>query len=210
MVAPPQSLDALVASLSAGSLDQCRAWIAQQRPAQVLPIIEALKQHSDSLLTSDPVAADHVTRCALLVADHAPDEPLVNALAAWARGNWQAYHEPRQAIDSYQRAVAGYQVAGDHLSIGRLQSNLIFAYTDCGRLPEAETAYHAAQRLLHEVGKDGLLYPPRSTWAGASSPTIATLVRWAQPPRRAARRATSPRFMPSVPSASSCPTPSRR
>jgi CHAT domain-containing protein len=155
---PAVNTEALVAALSAGGLDDCEAWLAQQQPAPGLPMIEALKQHSDQLLTSDPSSADRLTRCALLIAERAADEPLSAALAAWARGNWEAYHEPHLAIDSYRRAIAGYQAIDDRLSIGRLQSNLIFAYTDCGRLSEAEAAYQAAQRVLSQVGADGALY----------------------------------------------------
>src|SRR5262245_10485414 len=92
-------------------------WFAAHRAALRLELLQALKQRSDALLLTDPVAADELTACALLVARQMPTEPLASPLAAWARGNWEAYHNPQAALRSYQQAQAGYRAVGDALSV---------------------------------------------------------------------------------------------
>lgn len=129
------------------------AWLDAHRAACTLELITALKEYADPLGYSDPQAAEAATECALLVAEYCPD-PLGFALAAWARGNWDMYQEPQQAIVRYQQALAGYRAAGDPLSIARLLTNLIFPLTECGRLADAEAAASEARALLQQRAEE--------------------------------------------------------
>ncbi|HEY0604789.1 MAG TPA: CHAT domain-containing tetratricopeptide repeat protein [Herpetosiphonaceae bacterium] len=158
MTDAPDTLTDLAAPLIALPAHRQADWIAAHRQALGLSLIEALKQWSDAHITSDPPAAEAVTRSALLVAEHCPQEPLALALAAWARGNWEAFNDPQAAVQSYRRAIDGYQRVDDLLSVARLLSNLIFAYTDCGRLDEAEAAYGEARAIFQQIGTPATLY----------------------------------------------------
>src|SRR5262245_59050083 len=90
-------------------------WVAAHHERLSLSLVEALKHYSDARLLADPEGAEVATSCALLIAEELRDEPLATALAAWARGNWQAYHDPAAAIASYLYAMAGYRAAGASL-----------------------------------------------------------------------------------------------
>jgi CHAT domain-containing protein len=149
---PSANQEALVAELLACRADQRLTWIATHRASLSLDSIEAIKQQSDPQILTAPGLADALTRCAMLIADALPDTPLAFALAAWARGNWQAYHDPASAIQSYQHAIAGYRGANHSLSVARLLINLVFVYCDCGRFLQAETAYDDARFLLAPMG----------------------------------------------------------
>lgn len=158
MTDAPDALADLAAPLIGLPVNQQMDWIARHRQVLGLAMIEALKQWSDAHITSDPPAAEEATRSALLVAEHCPQEPLALALASWARGNWEAFNDPQAAVQSYRRAIDGYHTAGDLLSVARLLSNLVFAYTDCGRLEEAETAYTEARAIFQQLGTTATLY----------------------------------------------------
>jgi CHAT domain-containing protein/tetratricopeptide (TPR) repeat protein len=151
-------VDTLVSALLNCSADQWLEWIAKHPDKLNLALIAALKQRSDSLLLAEPGVADTLTACALLIAQHLPGEPLAVPLACWARGNWAAYHDPHQAIQLYQQALADYRAAGEPLSVARLLSNLVFVCADCGQFVEAEADYLEAQAILARVGAIGAPY----------------------------------------------------
>ena len=150
--------DADAAALLAYPADQRSNWLAARRGTLRIELLTALKCRSDALLRSNPIASDDTTRCALLVAQHMPDQPLAEALAHWARGNWEAFHDPPIAIQSYQRAQAGYRVAGDSLSVARLAGNLVFAFADSGRFDAAQQAYRDAREVFVQLGGQALPY----------------------------------------------------
>lgn len=135
-----------------------RAWLARPDAPLSFELIAELKRRSDSVLLSEPLRAHAISSCALVVAEHLPNEPLALALARWALGNWQAYHDPNAAIQSYQLALLAYRAINDSLSVARLLGNLVFAYSDCGRFPEAEQAYQEARNLYQAVGETASLY----------------------------------------------------
>lgn len=149
---------ALLAQLLDVPLAQRAAWFQQQPPRDDHALVATLKQQSDALLLSDPQRADELTQTALLVAHGASDPSSVLPLALWARGNWQAFHTPAQAITSYERALVSYRAVGDQISVGRLLTNLIGVYTDVGQFDRAEQAYNEARACLDQVGDDGLIY----------------------------------------------------
>ncbi|HEY0738832.1 MAG TPA: CHAT domain-containing tetratricopeptide repeat protein [Herpetosiphonaceae bacterium] len=152
-----QSPAALAAELLSYPAERRADWIIEHQPLIQLPLIAALKAYSDPLALSDPAAADDATRCALLVARFCPD-PLASALAAWARGNWEIYHDPQRTIEYYRQALDSYRRADDPLSVARLLTNLIFPYTECGYLREAEAADEEARNLLLLLGDDAARY----------------------------------------------------
>ncbi|MBV9790435.1 MAG: CHAT domain-containing protein, partial [Chloroflexi bacterium] len=152
-----QSAAALVAELLSYPADRRAEWLAEHRGLIQLPLIAAFKAYSDPLALSDPAAADDATRCALLAAGFCCD-PLAGALAAWARGNWEIYHDPQRAIQCYQQALAGYRHADDSLSVARLLTNLVFPYTECGALNEAEAAADEARDRLLALGDAAAQY----------------------------------------------------
>ena len=128
-----------------------RAWLAEVGGEIGLEVIAAFKAQADARTAADPGAADEILHCAELAATRSAD-PLARPLAAWARGNWQLLHDPQQAIACYEQALAGYRAAADPVSIARLLTNLVFPYTECGRLAEAAEAADEARMLLHGAG----------------------------------------------------------
>jgi tetratricopeptide (TPR) repeat protein len=138
----------LIDDLLACPPDRREAWIAAHRDQLNLSTIAALKARADALLLADPIAADEATRSALLVAGYIPDEPLALPLARWARGNWANFHDPVEAVQLYQQALAGYRAVGDAQSVGRLLANLVPAYGDAGLFDEAEAAYREARIIF--------------------------------------------------------------
>jgi tetratricopeptide (TPR) repeat protein len=159
MIDPPSDDPAALAEELLTCPADCRsAWAAARRDRLDLRLVEALKQVVDQRLLSDPAAAGDAAACALEAAQHMPGESLALSLAAWARGNWEAYHDPQAAIESYERAVAGYRVAGDHLSVARLLANLVGPLADCGRFAAAEAAYQEAQALLCDLGPGAAVF----------------------------------------------------
>ena len=133
-------------------------WLSSPAIPLTIDLIAELKRRSDSLILSNPLNARLISECALLVAEHIPDTALALALARWAHANWQAYHDPNAAIESYQLALHAYRAANDSLSIARLLGNLVFTYSDCGRFPEAEHAYQEAAMLYHRIGETASYY----------------------------------------------------
>lgn len=134
------------------------AWIAEQRAWLNLDLIAELKRRSDGLLLADPPAADEITQLARDIAQTLPDQPLALSLAAWARGNWANYHDPKDAAQLYEQALAGYRAVGDQLSVARLLSNLVAPLTECGRFSDAQAAYTEARAILLHLGADTAFY----------------------------------------------------
>src|SRR6185436_8800367 len=116
----PDGAEALAAELVACPVERRAEWVAAHRDRLSLDLIQALKLYSDRWLLTDPAAAENLTDCALLVAHYCRDQPLALAMACWSRGNWQVYHDPQAAIDSYLQALASYRAAGDALDVARL------------------------------------------------------------------------------------------
>jgi CHAT domain-containing protein/tetratricopeptide (TPR) repeat protein len=156
--APDHNPPVDVAALLACSPDQWADWMAARRSTLTLALLTALKQHSDGLLHTNPPAADMATRCALLAAQFMDEEPLALPLAKWARGNWEAYHDPEAGIQSYQQAQAGYRAAGDALSVARLAGNLVFAFADSGHFAPAQQSYREAREVFVTLGGEALVY----------------------------------------------------
>jgi CHAT domain-containing protein len=147
----------LAAELLACANEQRAAWIEAHRAALNLELVEALKQYSDQRLLSDPPAANRATLLAQQLAPLCSGE-LARGLASWARGNWEAYHDPHTAIQSYQQALALYRAAAEQLSVARLLGNLVFVYADCGLFAEAEIAYDEARAVYLPLGANAALY----------------------------------------------------
>ena len=180
MSCPYSAVTLDVDTLLACPSDQRDAWIAAHANQANMELLAALKQRSDSLLLTDPITADQITRLALQVAHYVANEPLALALARWARGNWEAYHDPQTAIHSYQQALAGYQSAGDLLSAARLWGNLVFVYADSGRFVEAQGAYESARAVFVVLGDTICEYDVKEV---ANSPDSMLGVRKVDDPR---------------------------
>lgn len=127
--------------------EQRKHWLEMHQDLLDYQVVAAMKTYSDERLLSEPQVADAVSRCAILVADLLPADPLAYPLACWTRGNWEAYHNPKEAITYYEQANFHYQNVGEMLSVARLCGNLVFVYTDCGRFEEAQQAYEQARTI---------------------------------------------------------------
>lgn len=149
---------ALADSLLAMPDESWPDWLTVHAGALTLALIEELKRRSDRLIKDDPSQAERTTRAAIAVASVLTGEPLAYPKARWARGNWAAFNQPAEAVVCYQDALAAYQAEEDVEAIGRLSSNLVFAYTSLGRFPEAIAAAEAAQRTLSGLGSTGEPY----------------------------------------------------
>ncbi len=152
-----EPVSAANALLACSEVEQ-HIWLSAPDAPISLDLIAELKRRSDTLLLTDPIQARTISSCALVVAEYLPNEPLALPLAYWASGNWQAYHDPNAAIQSYQLAMQAYRTARDELSVARLLGNLVFAYSDCGRFPEAEQAYQEASSLYQALGEHASLF----------------------------------------------------
>jgi len=150
--------DALATTLIALPTDQRSDWLDTHQSLLSLELITALKRRSDALLLSDPQAAEHITTIALEVAQRLPNLPLAMSLACWARGNWDNYHAPGDAVARYQQALADYRAAGEYLSVARLLSNLIAPLTECGAFDQAQQAYAEAETIFADMGEDAAFY----------------------------------------------------
>lgn len=150
------------AALAAAFLEQDESarldWIAAHRPLLTLAMVQKLKDDSDAVRTTDPVRAKEITSATLLLAHQLPELPQALALAHWARGNWEALHDPQRAIELYHAALTGYHPEQEALNAGRVYSNLVFVLADSGRLQEADHAYQAAFSLLTPLGQPALRY----------------------------------------------------
>ena len=143
-VPPPMSIVETLLSLPS---EQRKPWLEAHRDLLNHQVVAAMKTYSDERLLSEPQVADAVSRCAILVADLLPADLLAYPLACWTRGNWEAYHNPKEAITYYERAITHYQNLGELHSVARLCGNLVFVYTDCGRFEDAQQAYEQARTI---------------------------------------------------------------
>lgn len=123
-------------------------WFVTHAGALSLALIEVLKRRSDDLIKSETDLAERITRAALKVADQLPGDSVARALALWARGNWAAYCQPKEAVRCYREALAVYEGSADSEAIARISSNLIFVYSTLGRFEEALTFAEQARQLL--------------------------------------------------------------
>ncbi|MEM8529864.1 MAG: CHAT domain-containing protein [Chloroflexota bacterium] len=154
-VLPPMSIVETLLSLPS---EQRKPWLAAHQDLLDYQVVAAMKTYSDERLLSEPQVADEVSRCAILVADLLPADPLAYPLACWTRGNWEAYHNPKEAITYYERAIIHYQNMGELHSVARLCGNLVFVYTDCGRFEDAQQAYEQARAIYLVDGSGVELY----------------------------------------------------
>jgi hypothetical protein len=150
--------ESLVSALLACPETERRQWLTAHQNYVNISLITALKHYADGIAHADPQAADVVSQCALLVAEYCHGEPLAPALAAWVRGDWEFYRDPRGAIAWYEQALAGYSQSDDRLSVARLLTNLVFPYTECGHLQTAEVAVDEARAILDELGEPAAFY----------------------------------------------------
>ena len=155
---PARTTSPLADALLAHSPTEREEWLQRHQAELGLPLIGALKAYGDAIATVEPAAADEATLCALLVAERCVDEPLALPLAAWARANYTIFHDPQETVRLYLEALEGYRRHGDPISVARLLSNLVFPYTECGRLPEAEVAADEARTLLEGAGEAATYY----------------------------------------------------
>ena len=155
MVPSPMSIVETLLSLPS---EQRVLWLEAHRNLFDHQVIAAMKTYSDERLLSEPQVADEVSRCAILVADLLPADPLAYPLACWTRGNWEAYHNPREAITYYEQSIAHYQDMEELHNVARLRGNLVFVYTDCGRFDDAQKAYEQARAIYLADGSGSGLY----------------------------------------------------
>lgn len=138
--------------------DGWEEWLCRHAARLSLAVVAECKQRSDQRIKDDTEQAERLTRAALAVARQLPAEPLAWALANWARGNWAAYQEPKQAVDCYLTALPAYVQAADYLAVGRLYSNLVGVYATLGRFAEADQAYSQAKASFARVGDAAVEY----------------------------------------------------
>lgn len=152
---------ALLEKLVACTPEQFPSWIEHQRAQISFSFLQQIKDiyANFSLIIAQPQLADRLTGYALVIAQHLPTEPLALPLAHWARGLWCMVYAPQAAIDHFQSALAGYQQEGDQLSVGRLASNLVGVYAECGRFAEAERAYQQARPIFAAYATEQPHYP---------------------------------------------------
>ena len=141
---------ALLDKLVACTPEQFPTWLDHQRSQISFSFLQQIKDTYAhfSLIIAQPQLAERLTGYALVIAQHLPAEPLALPLAHWARGLWCMVYAPQAAIDHFQSALAGYQQWGESLSVGRLASNLVGVYAECGRFAEAERAYQQARPIF--------------------------------------------------------------
>jgi len=120
--------DALVAEWLQCPPATLRAWFETHQQVVDLAFIEKLKMVSDAKRrTAEDARCNQITEGLLAMASWLPTEPLAQPLAAWARGNWLIDYDPKQAMDLYQQAIAGFQPTNDALTLVRLFTNLLGA-----------------------------------------------------------------------------------
>lgn len=141
--------------------EQLAQWLPMHNRQLTLVLLQELKERSDKELLSAPNLADIITTRILIVAQHMPQEPLAIPFACWARGNWELYHHPQQAIALYQQAFDAYREIQNVQITVRLLSNLIFATLQCGQYAAATAAYTQALPLLDQLtGPDQIYLVP--------------------------------------------------
>lgn len=145
--APSVNSTQLLDSLLACPPEALAEWIATHQTQLTLSLLQALKDQYavTDLILAKPHLAERATRYALLLAPQTSNEPLALPLAHWARGLYEMFYAPAAAVEHFQQARAGYQMAGDTLSVARLAANLVGVLADAGRFTEAEAAYQEAQ-----------------------------------------------------------------
>ncbi|MEZ4728295.1 MAG: CHAT domain-containing tetratricopeptide repeat protein [Caldilineaceae bacterium] len=136
--------------LAACRPEELSIWIDHHRAQINFSFLQQIKDtYADfSLIIAQPQLAERLTSYALVIAQQLPHELLALPLAHWARGLWCMVHAPQAAIDHFQSAIIGYEQWGDQLSVGRLTSNLVGIYAECGRFAEAECAYYHAHPIF--------------------------------------------------------------
>ncbi len=153
----PSDPETLADQLLATPEQDWSAWCDRHAALLSLNLIAVLKGRSDALNRSNLSEAERITRAARAVAEHMalPDQTLALAQALWARGNWAVYTHLEEAVVCYQVALDSYERSGNAMAIGRITSNLVFAYTSLGTLEQALAAAERAHRLLRALGPDG-------------------------------------------------------
>lgn len=155
-----ENIEDVLASLLACSQEELPTWLETHRSLLNLPLLQALKDTyaTTPFILAQPVVAERATRYALLLAEQMPNEPLALPLARWARGLYEVFHDPEQAITLLHQALPVYQAAGNELVVAFLNVNLVAALTDCGRFAEAEAAYAAARPELVKMVDEKPIY----------------------------------------------------
>lgn len=138
--------------------DGWEEWLCRHAARLSLAVVAERKQRSDQRIKDDTEQAERLTRAALAVARQLPAEPLAWALANWARGNWAAYQEAKQAVDCYLTALPAYVQAADYLAVDRLCGNLVGVYATLGRFAEADQAYSQAKASFARAGDAAVEY----------------------------------------------------
>jgi tetratricopeptide (TPR) repeat protein len=127
-------------------------WLAQQRDALSLAVVEALKAQADADLYRDARRSLAIATVAAHVAD-VLQQPLADALAAWMRGNALLYlGQYHDCLNSYHRAREIYQQRDLTVEAARLRVNEIAALRHLGRYDEALAAVAETQALLSSLG----------------------------------------------------------
>lgn len=125
---PAAESDPFVAAWLRCSPAAQRAWFEAHAQAIDLSFLEKVKAVSDAKRrTADDAMCNQITQGLLQLASWLHDEPLATPLAAWARGNWLIDYDPKQAMELYQQAIAGYKSTADALTLVRLYTNLLGA-----------------------------------------------------------------------------------
>jgi CHAT domain-containing protein len=133
-------------------------WLDAHHEYLSLALVSALKAQSDTLNRADPPAALRMCRAAHAVASRIAHEPLAFPLAQWAMGNVTVYTQPTEAVVCYHDALNGYSPTGDVEAVARISSNLVFAYTNLGKITEALHLAARARDLLTSLGPSGEWY----------------------------------------------------
>lgn len=153
-----EAVQSLADELLACPQEQLAKWLRLHKTQLTFVLLQELKGRSDKHLLSAPNLANAITARILIVAQHMPQEPLAIPFACWARGNWELYHHPQQAIALYQQAFDAYREIQDAQITVRLLSNLIFATLQCGQYEAATAAYAQALPLLAQLAEPDQIY----------------------------------------------------
>ncbi|MBU0495146.1 MAG: CHAT domain-containing protein [Chloroflexi bacterium] len=154
------AVEQLVSELLAVAEAERRDWLAAHRPVVNLALMEALKTAAEKHMLSDTRRAREIAEVAVEAASFAAlADPLVMALALWAKGNVLIYAGDFAAcVEAYQIAEAAYAAQGDGLAVARLQGNRVFALVNLGQHREALLLAETARQGLEAVGQTASVY----------------------------------------------------
>src|SRR5262245_59289919 len=166
----------LVAALAA--TDRPEELLTDEWPCAPLDLLVALHQEVARTMLADLIHAQRAAASARAIAQHFPDEPLLQAQAHWSSGS-AIFHVPdyAHALEHYDAALVWYDRACIAAAPNEPARDIrvvhvvrVFCLSELGRYTEAIQAVGAAERWLADHASD---YPRltlllnRSQLAGA-------------------------------------------